>query len=78
MDRRMFDNQEIGLPCPQCGHKTAKTICWVKTNNTFACESCSAVVHIERDELLRGLRKFDKSVADFKRKFGEIGKRFKL
>ena len=74
----MFDNVEIGIPCPKCGHKTQKTIAWIKANDTFSCDGCAAVIHLEHDELLRGLGEVDKSFDDLKRKIRELSKSFKL
>src|ERR1700730_826043 len=45
----MFDDAVLGFPCPQCAHKTKKTIAWIKANNSLSCEGCGGVIHLNRD-----------------------------
>ena len=41
-----LDNQSIEIPCPDCGHKTAKTVGWIKANKKFICR-CGAQINLE-------------------------------
>lgn len=71
----MFEKAEIGIPCPKCGHKTDKTIAWIKANDEVTCGGCGSTIHLERENLLAGLDKVDKSIAKFRKSLGRLGKR---
>jgi hypothetical protein len=43
---RMFDDAEIDLTCPQCGHKSMKTIGWIKANDAFTCDGCCDCIQV--------------------------------
>lgn len=47
----LFERATIGIPCPQCGTKTPKTVAWMKANKEYTC-SCGRVIHLEADEFL--------------------------
>ncbi|EPE98630.1 hypothetical protein RGCCGE502_09395 [Rhizobium grahamii CCGE 502] len=71
----MFEDAEISIPCPGCGHKTKKSIAWIQNNTYFSCEGCGRTVAFQADELLAGIENVDKTLADFRKKLGRIGKR---
>lgn len=71
----MFDKAEIGIPCPGCGHKNPKTVAWIKTHDEMVCRGCGESVRIEADELIAGLKKADKAVADFRKSLRSFGKK---
>ncbi|WP_367354173.1 hypothetical protein [Agrobacterium pusense] len=71
----MFEKQTLGLPCPKCGHKTEKTVAWIKSHDDFTCGGCGSTVRMEKEELLAGLKKIDDSVAKLRKSLGRIGKR---
>jgi DNA-directed RNA polymerase subunit RPC12/RpoP len=63
-----FDMQEIGLPCAKCGHKTPKTIAWLKSNDEFACAGCGSQIRIDAGDLAE-LRV---RLAELEKKIGDI------
>ncbi len=71
----MFKDAEISIPCPGCGHKTAKSIAWLEKNKQFTCDGCGKEVTVEAEQLLLGIKKADKTLADFRKKIGRLGKR---
>jgi len=71
----MFEKAKLGIPCPACGKKTEKTVAWIKANDEFVCAGCGGNVSVDRKELLAGLKKADKAVAEFRKSLGKFGKR---
>ncbi len=71
----MFEDAEIGIPCPKCGHETKQTVGWLKANTEFTCPSCGSVIEVEAEELLTGLKKADKALADFRKTLRGFGKK---
>ena len=71
----MFENQEIGVPCPKCGHKTKKTVGWLKSNDKLTCGGCGSDLIVNSEELLAGIKEAEKAVAKFRKSIGNIGKR---
>jgi hypothetical protein len=63
------DDLVIGIPCPGCGEKTAKTIRWLKANDHFIC-GCAAVVTVDSTKLAAGLE-------DAKRRIDALTKGFR-
>ncbi len=66
----MFENVELGIPCPGCGHKTPKSIGFIRANSVLVCAGCNEVVTVKGDELIAGLDKADRSIADLRNKLG--------
>lgn len=73
----MFEKAEIGIPCPECGHETSKTIAWIKAHDEMVCEGpdCGRTIHLERENLLAGLKDAEQSMAKFRKSIGRLGKR---
>lgn len=71
---RLLDNQTIDIDCPACGHKSRKTVGWLKAHRDFAC-ACGQTIHIEADQFRREIAKVDKAVDDLLRKLDGFGKR---
>jgi transcription initiation factor IIE alpha subunit len=71
----MFEKQTLGLPCPKCGHKTEKTVAWIKAHDDFTCEGCNSVVRMEKEKLLSGIKQAEDSIAKLRKKLSRIGKR---
>ncbi|MER9188634.1 hypothetical protein [Mesorhizobium australicum] len=71
----MFEKAEIGIPCPKCRHKTNKTIAWIKAHHEMVCAGCGSTIGLEKKELISGLDKVDKSVAELRKTLGGFGKR---
>lgn len=45
----MIDNaQEIALPCPGCGHKTLKSVEWLRRKPaSYVCVGCGKTVQLD-------------------------------
>ncbi len=71
----MFEDQKIGVPCPECGHKTQKTIGWLKTHDKLTCAGCGSNVVIDSEKLFSGIKEAEKTVAKFRKSIRSIGKR---
>lgn len=71
----MFENAEIGIPCPKCSHKTNKTVAWIKSHDEMICEGCGSTVQVDSKKFLAGLKEADKAVADLRKVFKGFGKR---
>lgn len=69
----LFDNASIDIPCSECGHKTPKTIGWIKRHNNFAC-TCGTNITLDGDDFRRELAKVEKSLAKAMTAFKGIGK----
>jgi len=67
----LFDSAEIDIPCPQCGHKTKKTVGWIKTHHHHVC-GCGFRVDLDADELLAGLGQVGKTLDNLRRTVGKI------
>lgn len=71
----MLSKHQIDLPCPHCGHKTKQEIGRLERNPTITCTSCHKAFKVEGSQLRAATKKIDASIAELKRKFGQIGKR---
>lgn len=48
----MFEDQSISIPCPKCGHETAKLIGDLKRNHEFACGGCGRMIDADPTALI--------------------------
>jgi len=62
----LFDGKSIPIKCGGCGHKNEKTIAWIKRNDSLRCAGCGANIELQRDSLLKGLDKAEKTLADLR------------
>jgi uncharacterized Zn finger protein len=70
----MFDNEEIGIPCPECGHETSRPVAWVKANDELPCRRCGTAIVLENEKHLltieqvaQNMTKLRRSLAKFRR-----------
>lgn len=75
MPSGLLDSAEIEIPCPDCGHKTTKSIGWIKAHSDFTCAGCNSNVHLNRGQFLGELRKVDSAVDGLKRTIDRINER---
>lgn len=64
MADRLFDSEQIGIPCPKCGYETKKTIAWLRENSEFVCANCGTEIALERDQAVRTLDDVAKRISD--------------
>lgn len=59
----MFDDGHLlPVPCPKCGHKSLKSVGWLKNNDSFTCEGCGLVIQFERDAFVHVLNEMTKTI----------------
>ena len=75
MPKSIFDQGKVAIPCPNCGHKTEKTVQWLKARNKFTCAECSRIVEVDRDQFLAEIKRADQALAEFRESLGKFGKR---
>ena len=61
----MFDDADIELSCPGCGHKMTKTLGWITSHKELVCTGCGETITLETDQLARDLKKVDKLLDSF-------------
>ena len=61
----MFDEVELTFDCPICGQKIKESIGRLKKNPDLICGGCGGSVHIEADDLKRGIEEVEKAIAKF-------------
>lgn len=71
----MFEEQKVGVACPKCGHKTEKTIAWLKTHDKLICDGCGHNVIIKSEKLFAGIKEAEEAVAKFRKSISGFGKR---
>lgn len=48
-----YDRTTFGFVCPKCGHRTLKTLAWLKENSEYQCAGCKALLPVvERENIL--------------------------
>ncbi|WP_153318600.1 hypothetical protein [Sinorhizobium meliloti] len=67
-------NEEIDIPCPECGHEVSKTVDWVKANDELSCRRCGSVIELENEKHLliiehvtQGITRLRRSLAKFRK-----------
>jgi DNA-directed RNA polymerase subunit RPC12/RpoP len=58
----MFDNQSIDIPCPGCGHKTRKTIAWLKSHRHYTCR-CGSRIDLDTKKFVGPLKLAEDQIA---------------
>lgn len=73
----MIDNtQTIDLPCPGCGHKTSKSLSWIRENpEAYTCEGCGKTVVLDgAADITASLDSIDDAVADLSDTFDRLSR----
>lgn len=76
----ILDDASIDLTCPDCGHKTSKTIGWLRHDpDSFECAGCGETVVLDYTEpgLYEAFEGIDESVDSLQRAIEEINESFK-
>lgn len=60
----LLDNSMVGINCPECGHKTNKSIGWVKNNKGFTC-ACGTNILLEDSAFKTKIDELDRSFTEF-------------
>lgn len=71
----MFENQTIGVTCPNCGNQIEQTIGWLKSNDKVTCPGCSSDLVINGEKLFAGIEKAEEAFSKLGNSVGHIGKR---
>lgn len=61
----ILGDQKINIPRSDCGRKTIKTICWLKTNDSFTC-ACGRTLSIDRADVNEKIAIAEKLIDDLK------------
>ena len=69
----LFDDQIVPIKCTNCGHKTPKSVGWLKAHSKFACP-CGTIVEIAADQFRGEITKSDLLLESLKRKMTFISK----
>ena len=77
MPKGFLDEQKIAIPCPGCGKKNEKSIGWVKANDQMTCSGCGRTVHLERDQLLAGVKGAEDQIAQLRKTIANANKRLR-
>jgi hypothetical protein len=48
----MFEQAELGIECPKCGHENKKTVAWIKAHNSLTCAGCNETIRLDKRESL--------------------------
>lgn len=67
-------NEEIDIPCPECGHEVCKTIDWVKANDELSCRRCGSVIELENEKHLLIIEHVTQSIAKLRRSLAKFRK----
>lgn len=65
----IFDHQEIGFDCPECGHGLRETVGKLKTSPKIQCPACKVTIAIDANELASAVGELDKSIDDLRKVF---------
>jgi DNA-directed RNA polymerase subunit N (RpoN/RPB10) len=60
----LLDNAPVAIRCSKCGHKTNKSVGWIKNNREFTC-SCGTIVCLDQEDFKSKITELDKSFEDF-------------
>lgn len=67
-----FDQQEINIPCPHCGHKFPEKVGRLKDSPEVTCPACAGVFKVNAEQLRDALAALQEGVdrirAAFKRR----------
>ena len=67
MKKSILDKGSIEIPCANCGHKTPKTVAWIRNNTQFTCV-CGTAIHLDADQLESSIDRVNKLLGDFSKK----------
>ncbi len=73
MPQNFLDQQEIDIPCPQCGHESSKSVRWLQANERFTC-ACGAVIVLEHEQFRAGIKQAEKSLNELGETLAKLGK----
>lgn len=69
----MFNRAKISIPCPECGHKTNKTLRWIKAHSQYTCAGCRKTVNLDSKDLTKELAGAEKAIEKLRRDIAKIG-----
>ncbi|ASJ59366.1 hypothetical protein SMB554_09255 [Sinorhizobium meliloti] len=67
-------NEEIDIPCPECGQEASKTVDWVKANDELSCRRCGSVIELENEKHLLIIEHVTQSITKLRRSLAKFRK----
>lgn len=67
-------NEEIDIPCPECGHEVSKTVDWVKANDELSCRRCGSVIELESEKHVLIIEHVTQSITKLRRSLAKFRK----
>ncbi len=68
-----LDNEEIEIPCENCGRKSKKSFGWIKGHTEFSC-ACGTRIRLQAGQFKSEITKVERSLADLQRSLKNFGK----
>jgi hypothetical protein len=68
-----LDDAEIEIPCSKCGHKTKKSIRWIKSNNEYFC-TCGARINLNTSQFRRKIADTESALRKLRDSFNKFNK----
>lgn len=68
-----LDSSEIEIPCEKCGHKTKKSIGWIKAHSKFTC-ACGVAITLDASQFKSEIGKVEHSLSSLQGALKKLGK----
>lgn len=68
-----LDNEQIEIPCKNCGRKSKKSIGWIKSHTEFSC-ACGTRIRLQASQFKSEIAKVERSLGDLERSLKNFGK----
>ena len=69
----IFDQGKVEVPCPNCGHKSKKTVSRLELKPQFTCDNCGQ--GFDASGFNRSMKQVDKGIADLQRTIRQANRR---
>ena len=64
MTDRLFDDAEVTVACPTCGHETEQTVGWLHTHDEAICPDCGKPFLVDSAQAIVALQECELRVGD--------------
>lgn len=75
MAKGVFDERELPVTCPGCGHKHVKTVRWLRDHQEITCAGCGKRIEIDNAQMREGFDKVDGAMDRLRKSFSRLGKK---